>query len=374
MDTDIDVSVVVATYNRCAGLEALLRSLANQTYPMSRFEVVVVDDGSTDGTRELLQTIEMPYALRSLHQDNSGPAAARNQGVRHARGAIILFLDDDVVPVPRLIAAHEAAHGLTTMHVVTGPMLAPPAEWPQPAWDRWDAAQLEKQYRAMMNGDYPCTQRQFFTANASVHRHLFDAAGGFDPVFRRAEDMELAWRMSRHGARFVFEPHAEVVHYAARPFDSWSRNAYQYGRYDVVMEREKSIPVFDLACHEFHDRRAVNRWLARLCVGRPLLGDMTLSGLSRAVTVGDRRGARRLTSFALSSIFNIRYWQGASDELGGTARLWNAVDARGAPDRAARAKLVEHEDMAAPVPVAASATDSRFGRTAAAVAGGANHE
>jgi glycosyltransferase involved in cell wall biosynthesis len=360
MDTGIDVSVVVATYNRCAGLEELLRALASQTYPASRFEVVVIDDGSTDGTRELLQTIDVPYALRSFHQANSGPAAARNLGVRHARGAIILFLDDDVVPVPRLIAAHEAAHGLTTMHVVTGPMLAPPAEWPQPSWDRWDAAQLEKQYRAMTDGDYPCTQRQFFTANASVHRHLFDAAGGFDPAFRRAEDMELAWRMSRHGARFIFEPNAEVVHYAARTFESWRRNPYQYGRYDVVMEREKSIPVLTLACREFGHRRAVNRWIARLCVDRPMLRDLTLSGLSLAVAAGDRCGARRMTSFVLSSIFNIQYWQGASDELGGAARLWNVVDAGGGPDFAVRERLVEHVDVDVPVRAGelVSATDS----------------
>jgi GT2 family glycosyltransferase len=341
MVTTPDVSIVVATYNRCAGLAQLLRALARQTYPTSCFEVVVVDDGSTDGTRELLRTISVPYSLRSRSQVNAGPAAARNLGVQDARGRLILFLDDDVVPVPHLIDAHVAAHGESTDQVVTGPMLPPPLDWRQPVWDRWDAEQLQKQYRAMLDGRFKCTQRQFFTANASVRREVVQAVGGFDPAFRRAEDMELAWRMSRHGVRFVFEPRAEVVHYAARPFVSWCRNAYQYGQFDVVMEREKAIPVFGLACREFHKRRAVNRWLAKLCVGRPVIRDGLMFLLSITVLLCDRLGGARITSFALSSIFNVRYWQGASDELGGPARLWEAIASRGALNLARDARLVK---------------------------------
>lgn len=336
MDGGLDVSVVVASYNRCAGLGVLLDALSRQTYPADRFEVIVVDDGSTDGTRELLPTISVPYSLRWWSQANGGPAAARNAGVRHARGRLIIFQDDDVVPVPHLIEAHVAAHGEIGDRVVTGPMSPPPVTWPQPTWDRWDAEQLQKQYRAMTAGDFACSQRQFFTANASVHRGLFLAAGGFDEQFRRAEDMELAWRMSRHGARFVFASGAEVVHFAARPFVSWCRNAYQYGRYDVIMEREKAIPVFRIACDEFHSRRAVNRLIARLCIGRPLLRDATLFGLTFLVHACDRFGQHHAASFALSSIFNIRYWQGASDELGSTSRLWDAIGDRGAVSFAER--------------------------------------
>jgi hypothetical protein len=194
----------------------------------------------------------------------------------------------------------------------------------------------------MLSGQFECSPRQFFTANASVHRQLFRAVGGFDTQFRRAEDMELAWRMSRQGARFVFEPSAEVVHYAARPFASWRRNAYQYGRYDVIMEREKAIPVFEIACIEFPRRQIVNRWLARLCVGRTVICDATLRGLSLVALAGDRAGAYRVAGLALSSIFNLQYWQGASDELGGPARLWRAIAAGGEPELGARARLAEH--------------------------------
>src|SRR4051794_35676673 len=102
MDRCPAVSIVVATYNRCAGLGELLRALARQTYPADRFDVVVIDDGSTDGTQALLNRIQVPYALNCLAQANEGPASARNLGVHHARGRLVLFLDDDVVPVPEL--------------------------------------------------------------------------------------------------------------------------------------------------------------------------------------------------------------------------------------------------------------------------------
>jgi GT2 family glycosyltransferase len=326
METAPAVSVVVATYNRCERLNGLLCALAKQTFPLHQFEVVVVDDGSTDRTQALLRTINVPYALRSFAQANRGPAAARNRGVEEARGDLVIFLDDDVIPVPAVIQAHVDTHGETTNRVVTGPMSPPPREWPQPIWDRWDAAQLAKQYRAMQSGVFPCSQRQFFTANASVRRQLFRDVGGFDPTFTRAEDMELAWRLSGGGARFMFQPRADVLHYSARRFSSWRRNAYLYGRYDVVMSRDKAIPVFPLACQEFHTRHPANRWLTRLCVGRRLLSQAVVLGLAGAVQVASSVGAERIASLALSSIFNVQYWQGASDELGRTERLRQEIE------------------------------------------------
>src|SRR5262245_25867711 len=91
-----DLSIVVPTYNRRAGIERFLRALEEQTFPATRFEVVVVDDGSTDGTDAALAAMQTPYRLRVLHQENAGPAAARNAGLREAQGRLIVFLDDDV--------------------------------------------------------------------------------------------------------------------------------------------------------------------------------------------------------------------------------------------------------------------------------------
>jgi glycosyltransferase involved in cell wall biosynthesis len=318
------LSVVVPTFNRRSGLARLLRALAQQTYPADQFEVVVVNDGSTDGTDALLRTIQTPYRLHGLDQANAGPAAARNLGVQLARARIVVFLDDDVVPLPELLAAHAAAQGDADDLVVVGPM-SPPTDWPRSVWVRWEERQLLKQYAAMESGRYPCTPRQFYTGNASAPRALLEAAGGFDDRFKRAEDVELAFRMWSLGARFLFEPRADVLHYASRSFRSWTRTPYQYGRYDVVMGREKGIDTFQLACIEFERRNIWSRRLTRGAVGKPWRRPVA-AVLAAAAIVADWLGQERVASFALSGIFNLQYWQGASDELGGPAAVWAAVE------------------------------------------------
>jgi GT2 family glycosyltransferase len=318
-----DLSVVVPTFNRRNGLARLLYALAEQTYSPDRFEVVVVNDGSTDGTDELLRTIQTPYRLHVLQQANAGPAAARNLGVQQAAGRIVVFLDDDVLPASELLAAHAAAQDDAGDLVVVGPM-SPPTNWSRSVWVRWEERQLLKQYEAMAIGQYPCTPRQFYTGNASVPRALLEAAGGFDDRFKRAEDVELAFRMWSLGARFLFERRAEVLHYASRSFRSWTRTPYQYGRYDVVMGREKGIDTFQLACIEFEQRNVWSRLLTRGSVGKPWRRPVAAL-LAAAAIVADWIGQEQVASFALSGIFNLQYWQGASDELGGSHAVWSAV-------------------------------------------------
>jgi GT2 family glycosyltransferase len=317
------LSVVVPTYNRRAGLECLLLALSAQTLPAERFEVIVVNDGSNDGTEQLLATLETPYRLRMVEQANAGPAAARNVGVHRAEGRLIVFLDDDVVPAPALLAAHVEAHGDADDLVVVGPM-SPPTDCSRSVWVRWEERQLLKQYAAMARGTHACTPRQFYTGNASVTRARLLAAGGFDPRFKRAEDVELAFRLWALGARFLFEPDADVLHYASRSFRSWMHTPYQYGRYDVVMGREKGINTFEIACYEFERRHVWNQRLARACVGRFWRRPAVL-GLFLAAVAADAIGLDNVASFALSAIFNLQYWQGASDELGGPVPVWNAV-------------------------------------------------
>jgi GT2 family glycosyltransferase len=250
------VSVVTPTFDRISSLERMLASLGEQLYPMNEFEVIVVDDGSTDGTVDRLRHAPHPFHLQVAQQPHRGPAAARNLGVRRATGDLILFLDDDVVAPPDLVARHVAANAASADSVVIGPM-SPPVGWRRSAWVRWEEAKLQRQYEAMRNGEYPCTPRQFFTANASLPRARFMLAGGFDPAFTRAEDVELGYRLRDLGMRFVFEPRAEVFHYATRTFESWCRTPYQYGRGDVVMASTKGHESLSVARHEFTARRSL---------------------------------------------------------------------------------------------------------------------
>lgn len=309
------VSIVTPTYNRRDSLERLLDGLRQQTYPFDQFEFVLVDDGSTDGTVDFVRGLELPFAVTVLQQAHAGPAAARNLGVANARGIFVLFLDDDVLPVPGVIEEHVRTHADAENLVVIGPM-SPPEGWPRPAWIKWDEQTLQRQYRAMLAGEWACTPRQFYTANASLRRDRFQRTGGFDPRFKRAEDVELAFRLERAGARFAFNPRADILHFASRSFAAWRRTPYQYGRYDVVMQREGTYPTLDRAFEEFSNRHTLNRWVIRACLGRPRVGATAVALLSAGVLAADRPGAQRLAAWGLSSIFSILYWRGISDELG----------------------------------------------------------
>jgi glycosyltransferase involved in cell wall biosynthesis len=326
------VSVVVPTYNRLARLRRVLAALDAQTYPCERFEVIVVSDGSTDGTDDHLAMASSRFELVSISQANQGPAVARNRGVESARGAIVLFVDDDVVATPRLIEEHVQSHDAHIGDsVVIGPMITPPGFAMRP-WVAWEQSMLYKQYDAMNAGVYAPTFRQFYTGNASLPRHRFLDAGGFDARFRRAEDVELAYRLDRAGVKWVWNPDAVGHHYADRPFESWLRTARDYGTNDVVFGRDQGQdPTLSRVRNEFAGRSALIRGMARLCVAMPWLEPVVAVPL-RAVAVGaDMVGATRVGQYALSGLYNMAYYCAMAAELNGAQEFRRLVVGAGAP-------------------------------------------
>jgi GT2 family glycosyltransferase len=314
----LSISVIVPTYNRVDRLRRVLEALAYQTVSGTEFQVIVVSDGSTDGTEEFLERAATPFPLLVTSGANAGPAAARNTGIRLATGRVLLFVDDDVVPredlVEQHLTTHEQAHAKA---VVIGPMLTPSDHHPN-AFVRWEQAMLYKQYHAMLDGDYEATYRQFFTGNASVGREFLVGTGGFDERFRRAEDVELAYRLHLNGARFIFNPDAIGYHYAERSFSSWIQNARAYGRNDVLFDRYYGrLNRLEIARSEFRGRHTGIRWLTRRCIGRPWL-EAALHSAGRAIaTAADRLALERVVRTTLSAIYNTEFYGGMADELGG---------------------------------------------------------
>lgn len=320
------VSVVIPTYNRLYRLQQVLAQLAQQTYSLDEFEVIVISDGSSDGTHEALAQFQPPYRFSLLIQANQGPAAARNNGIGRATGEYVLFIDDDVVPTPQLIAEHMAVHAHAGANaIVLGPMLTP-GDFRLSPWVRWEQAMLVKQYSSMKNGHWAPTARQFYTGNTSLARAHLVASGGFDPAFRRAEDVELAYRLSQNGLEFIFQATAIGYHYAERSFRSWMETPYAYGRNDVIFSRDKQQPwLLPAVFAEFQKRNPLIRLLVRICLDRHSLSRSTVASLKLIGLQSDRLGAERLVEMTHSGIFNLRYYQGIADELGGRKRFFTQV-------------------------------------------------
>jgi GT2 family glycosyltransferase len=320
------LSVVIPTYNRLDRWPALLESLARQTRPADTFEVVVVCDGSSDGTDDYLRAARMPFDLVLAMQANAGPAAARNKGVALAQGSLLLFLDDDIVAAPHLLEQHVESHRTAgDRAVVIGPM-ANPVDFALTAPIRWEQAMLYKQYESMRRGDYLPSYRQFFTANASLSREAFLSLGGFDIRFRRAEDVEFAFRLHEAGYRFLFNSKAIGYHYAVRSFASWLQNAHDYGVNDVRFARvHPGAGTFARAHREFGSRHPLVRWATRVCTAKPSLRQGLHALLKSAATVSDRLRADCLTRVALSGVYNLAYYSGMADELGSVSQFRELV-------------------------------------------------
>ncbi|MCZ7672777.1 MAG: glycosyltransferase family 2 protein [Chloroflexi bacterium] len=177
------ISVVMPTYNRLPRLQRVLKAFEKQTFSTANFEVIVVSDGSLDGTNDYLNSFRPSFPFVLIIQENQGPAAARNKGIDKASGDYILFVDDDVVPQPNLIYEHMRFHEMHENSVVVGPMLTP-ADFDMQPWVSWEQAMLVKQYAAMAEGQWAPTARQFFTGNASLLRSTLIDAGGLILPFK----------------------------------------------------------------------------------------------------------------------------------------------------------------------------------------------
>jgi glycosyltransferase involved in cell wall biosynthesis len=319
-------SVVIPTYNRRTRLHRVLDALARQVGGEG-FETVVVSDGSVDGTNADLEQGCVALPVVACFQPNSGPSAARNRGVEAASGELIIFLDDDVVPEPGFVAAHISAHQrLGERAVVVGPMLTPSDHRMSP-WIAYEQAMLAKQYDAMTRGDYHATARQFYTGNASLRREHVIAVGGFDTTLQRAEDLDLAYRLAAIGLQFHFEADAAGAHYADRSYESWRTIGRDYGRADVLFSRRSESDEFIVFLGKMYRRRSATvRALVRVAVGRPRIS-LTIERILATVGRGAASlGASNLSRAAMSGIFNLQYYEGVAEELGGRRQLRRAFD------------------------------------------------
>lgn len=234
--TPMTVSVVIPAYNCAAHIERLLSSLRAQTYPRDRYEIILVDDGSSDETAALAERALTRWpdgAGRVLRKPNGGPASARNAGIRASTADVIAFIDADCVAdedwlervVGALAGADAGAAG------AGGPLrnVAPPG-WVS---DYLDACQFYRQ--RVRNGvvDY------LLTANVAFRRDALARVGGFaERPGVWAEDADLSFRLKQQGYALLLAPGGVVTHFGSPgSVRSLSRELYRYGFGAAVLSR-----------------------------------------------------------------------------------------------------------------------------------------
>jgi len=223
------LSIIIPTHNRSAILAKNLAALGRQTWPADTFEVLVVADSCRDDTADVITAYaaQSPYQLRLLAHDARSAAATRNVGTVHARGSVLLFLDDDIAAHPGLVRAHmEAQHENGVVLGYSKPVLPARPSWHQRDAHRW----WEDTFREMGRPGHRFTYRDFFSGNMSMPAALFQQVGGFDVSFTgRLEDYELGLRLLQAGATFQFSWDAIGDHYDDNDLAQWLRRITQEG-------------------------------------------------------------------------------------------------------------------------------------------------
>jgi glycosyltransferase involved in cell wall biosynthesis len=203
---NVRATIQLCTYNRSTLLARVLDACFEQTIDAGDYEVVLVNDGSKDDTPAVIGRAASRATCRFdvIDQQNSGLAKGRNAGIARASGERIIFIDDDVLPLPNFVEEHLRSHARAPQAIVRGGAINVESfdDLPPPIWSIRD-------YSANF----------FWTTNVSVPLATIREIGGFNESFSEYgwEDIDVGLRLRFRGVRAVFNPQALVYHYKPRP-------------------------------------------------------------------------------------------------------------------------------------------------------------
>lgn len=280
-------TIQLCTYNRAALLGRVLDACFEQTANGDSYEVVLVNDGSTDSTSEVIERARSraTCAFETIEQPNAGLATARNAGIARARGKRIIFIDDDVLPLPNFVEEHLRSEDRFPGRIVRGGAINVESfdDLPPPVWTL-------RNY----SGNY------FWTTNVSVPLATLRKVGAFNEGFSEYgwEDIDVGLRLRFAGVRATFNPRALVYHYKPRPtrksVEGMLRQARAQARTAVQLEGLHPHWRTALATGDYVAARALHAALrASGVLGRCRrgLGDLSSSDV---LSPAELRAARRL--------------------------------------------------------------------------------
>jgi glycosyltransferase involved in cell wall biosynthesis len=275
MSSAFDVSVVIGTYNRGHLIKGAIESVLGQEAGATAFEVIVVDNNSTDGTRQAVHSLtgRANGRLRYLFEPKQGVSYSRNLGVSVSNAPIVAFLDDDVRPATGWISTIQRLFAEYPEIGLVGGKVLPDWCCPPPRWltrHHWMPLAL------LDYGDFPflidaSTNMGLISANCAIRKDLLVKAGGFAPELQRVkdnigsmEDQELFERLFQAGARGVYWPGLEVraVTAAERLTRAYHRRwHFEHGRFYALYRSRRMEPtavgrLFDVPAHMYRQMAA----------------------------------------------------------------------------------------------------------------------
>ncbi len=226
------LSIIVATYNRKHELKELFESLQHQTLPPDRFEIVVIDDGSTDGTGQYIGEIEstVSFGIQYHYHQNKGPGYARTLGMEQANGDVFIFIDSDCIAPPHYLQTIADVFQYRQIDAFGGP------DKSSQAFSPWDKAVnyvmtsflttggLRGSSGKMLARYYP---RSF---NMGLRREVFEKIGGFGSIYHYGEDIEFSHRIIESGARVEYIEDAFVYHKRRSSPVSFMKQVFKMGK------------------------------------------------------------------------------------------------------------------------------------------------
>lgn len=223
-NSSFDVSVIIPTFNRLTVLRETLRRMDEQTFPQEKFEVIVIDDCSSDGTADFLATHKMSVNFSYfLNRNNLGRAKARNVGIRKAKGQYILMVDDDIWASPVLLESHMSQHALHSGEIAVVGAILVAQEVPRSTINEFLTKHHAWCYDEMNNCSGPLPYSFCKTASLSMSRDLLHRIGLFNEAFTLygGEDTELGYRLGQAGIELFFAKEAVGYHYHDETLDGF---------------------------------------------------------------------------------------------------------------------------------------------------------
>lgn len=220
-------SLIIATYNRLDELRELFSSLDRVEFDPVAFEIVIVDDGSSDGTEEFIKSLDTPYSIQYLKQSNQGPGAARNLGMTRAKGDYFIFIDSDVLlpenyleEIDRYVTSHnvDAFGGPDDSH----PSFSDFLKAVNYSMTSFLGTGGTRGSRSSITKFYP---RSF---NMGIHRRVYEKIGGMGGL-RHGQDMDFSARIYSEGFSVHLIPDAVVFHKRRTSFWRFFKQIFNWG-------------------------------------------------------------------------------------------------------------------------------------------------